>query len=636
MAWLSGYSYRKKVTIAGSSGAGTGYQILLKIGESAGSSGADFHLEGHALNFPNDIRFTASDEITQYSYWIESIEGASPNRLVYVWVKVDESLDADADIYVYYGKSGDTSASNGSTTFEFFDDFDDNNLDWTVVSGVWNESGTTVVGSYEAGAPIVARIKKSFTDTGNYRYSWRAKYTTVIVNGFPWSGLEIKSPATDYDNGDQGYITAVYTETGSTKNKVAFFKATSGSSTSLAYWDQPISDDVFHIWRMVYHNQNISVYKQNNLVGSVSDSTYTSGDVIRLRFASKYGIVEFDWVFVSKYISPEPSFSTAYTEEEVPVISVSFGIGSAIYSSYHSEKHSVPSLKIISALQNGVSSLIQVETFEQKYLSTQAKLQSALNYLINSGIQIQSLKQFLSNIASESISLNSYKVAEETQINKQIAKSAETIEQISDLISSSVSAFQNVATAVQKLSSLLVDLQTLLQKHSTTEVSTQDNIIKEVSSYIKLISGALISYHIPFLVEIKSEISGYLNTIYETTGTHSKQITPVIETGNDILQSITSALETTKSFEAKLNKILEILRQVTQETSVEVDNERSIEFNLNILTEIVESASELIQVLQTIGEKASHYYTTLETFLYYRTDLETFLYYRTERGDNNG
>jgi hypothetical protein len=42
MAWLTGWQYRKKITIQGSSGAGTNYQILLKVGESSGATGYGF------------------------------------------------------------------------------------------------------------------------------------------------------------------------------------------------------------------------------------------------------------------------------------------------------------------------------------------------------------------------------------------------------------------------------------------------------------------------------------------------------------------------------------------------------------------------------------------------------------------
>ena len=64
------YTYKKKITITGQSGAGTDYQIPLMVGESSGSSGANFHLEGNSLKFPatkndgGDIKFFASDEST--------------------------------------------------------------------------------------------------------------------------------------------------------------------------------------------------------------------------------------------------------------------------------------------------------------------------------------------------------------------------------------------------------------------------------------------------------------------------------------------------------------------------------------------------------------------------------------------
>ena len=135
-AWLSGYSYRKLITITGQSGAGTGYQVFLKVGESSGSSGADFHIESHAENFPNDIRFTDNDETTELAYWLEKTEGSSPNRVAYFWVKVNDNLDSNQDIYIYYGNSSAGSASDGEATFIFFDDFE------TIEATKWNKWGS--------------------------------------------------------------------------------------------------------------------------------------------------------------------------------------------------------------------------------------------------------------------------------------------------------------------------------------------------------------------------------------------------------------------------------------------------------------------------------------------------------------
>ncbi|RLI08459.1 hypothetical protein DRO24_01210 [Candidatus Bathyarchaeota archaeon] len=94
MGWLSGYQYRKKVTISGSSGAGQNYQVKLSIGSS---SGGDFHLEGHCVDFPNDIRFTDDDGETLLDYWIED----PTQDPITVWIEVKDSLDTDVDIYCY-------------------------------------------------------------------------------------------------------------------------------------------------------------------------------------------------------------------------------------------------------------------------------------------------------------------------------------------------------------------------------------------------------------------------------------------------------------------------------------------------------------------------------------------------------
>jgi len=131
----SNWNYRKKITIQGQSGAGTNYQVLLKVGESSGASGYDFHVEGHSSNFPSDknqsgdLRFTKSDGTTLLNFWVEKVEGTSPNRVAYCWVKIADNLDNNVDIYCYYGNSSATNVSNGDNTFLFFDDFESSSLD---------------------------------------------------------------------------------------------------------------------------------------------------------------------------------------------------------------------------------------------------------------------------------------------------------------------------------------------------------------------------------------------------------------------------------------------------------------------------------------------------------------------------
>jgi len=149
MGWLSGYAYRKKVTISGSSGAGNNYQVKLKIGSS---SGGDFHLEGHCNNFPNDIRFTDDDGETLLDYWIED----PVQDPITVWVEVKDNLDSDRDIFVYYGNPSASSASNGDATFEFFDDISDVPQDIEYIS-----DGSDRATAYEMSNKIVRYENKT-------------------------------------------------------------------------------------------------------------------------------------------------------------------------------------------------------------------------------------------------------------------------------------------------------------------------------------------------------------------------------------------------------------------------------------------------------------------------------------------
>ena len=184
MSWLSGYSYRKKVTISGSSGAGTDYQVKLSIGSS---SGGDFHLEGHCEDFPNDIRFTGDDGTTLLDYWIED----PTQDPITVWVKVKDNLDNDVDIYVYYGKSGESSASDGESTFLFFDDFEK----W---EGWKNYRNGVVSQSNDTSLSGVYSLKKSNYNDPNGGYKLLPYYIgrDIVLEGWiyrpsSWSGGSI-------------------------------------------------------------------------------------------------------------------------------------------------------------------------------------------------------------------------------------------------------------------------------------------------------------------------------------------------------------------------------------------------------------------------------------------------------------
>lgn len=123
MSWLSGWNYRKSITISRASGAVTNYQMKLLVGESSGSGTNDVHCEGHALPSFNDLRFTASDGTTVLDYWIESISGTTPNQVATVWIEFDSIGTGATTFEMYYGNSIANPYSEGYNTFPQFDDF---------------------------------------------------------------------------------------------------------------------------------------------------------------------------------------------------------------------------------------------------------------------------------------------------------------------------------------------------------------------------------------------------------------------------------------------------------------------------------------------------------------------------------
>jgi hypothetical protein len=136
--------YRQPISILGTGTPLTDYQISIPVSYVSGKMNADF----------SDLRFKdGSGNIL--SYWIESYVASTSAK---VWVKVPSiAASGTTTIYMYYGSATATSASNGSNTFIFFDDFSGDLSKWTketnganinIVSGYLNCSGGSDVSPY--------------------------------------------------------------------------------------------------------------------------------------------------------------------------------------------------------------------------------------------------------------------------------------------------------------------------------------------------------------------------------------------------------------------------------------------------------------------------------------------------------
>ena len=302
MAWLSGWSYRKEITITGQSGAGTLYQVDFDIGDSAGG---DFHLEGNCTNFPQDIQVTDNDGTTLLDYWIEDIT-ADPLKM---WVEVADDLGSNQTIYVYYGKSGATTASDIEATFLLGDDFPGTSID----TGKWTVTGTVGVGSSEATLNEDDRI------------------SSIATFGFE-TAVVAKSKADAQDSSFIGYYTdannrfeVVNSDSGSNDDfdniMVAAVKA-----GSFAGW---ILNNGWNDFRNTYYQYTIKristsllKYSQGSNSNTYTNSTYiATGDMsvdLNVWDSSQASILTCDWIYVRKCIATEPAFSSAGSEETPP------------------------------------------------------------------------------------------------------------------------------------------------------------------------------------------------------------------------------------------------------------------------------------------------------------------------------
>lgn len=130
-SWLSGWTYRKKITISNTNVDAnlTDFPLLVKIAEAGGGS---TNIGANCLSSGYDIRFTSSDGATLLKYERETFSVASSNLTANIWVKVPTvSQSASTDIYIYYGKTGATDGEDAANV-------------WDVnFKGVWHSKDST-------------------------------------------------------------------------------------------------------------------------------------------------------------------------------------------------------------------------------------------------------------------------------------------------------------------------------------------------------------------------------------------------------------------------------------------------------------------------------------------------------------
>jgi hypothetical protein len=113
-SWLgTGWAYRRPVTVSNATGSTlTNFQVHVVLDSSFSFANAQSN--------GGDIRFTTSDGVTQIPFWIESWTAGSSASL---WALAPSIPSTGTTLFMYYGNPSVTTAANGNSTFNFFDDF---------------------------------------------------------------------------------------------------------------------------------------------------------------------------------------------------------------------------------------------------------------------------------------------------------------------------------------------------------------------------------------------------------------------------------------------------------------------------------------------------------------------------------
>jgi len=147
--WDSNWKYRRQINLTMSSGATPkNYQLRMILNSS--NVGANWNWSNECIG-SNDsrIKFVNGSDALELGYWVEGCSAAGQNMTV--WVNVDQNITtSNYSIYLYYGNAGATGNSNGTKTFDLFDDFSGDLSKWNVhiANGVYPriENGVMVAG----------------------------------------------------------------------------------------------------------------------------------------------------------------------------------------------------------------------------------------------------------------------------------------------------------------------------------------------------------------------------------------------------------------------------------------------------------------------------------------------------------
>lgn len=300
------WNYRKPVIITNNGVFSNYYQVLIRLN----NSNFDFT---RAKPDGSDVRIIGIDGTTELSFWIESWKSSAP-QAAFIWVRLFPLMIGSNTIYLYYNNNSQVvSFSNGTKTFDGFDDqwsqFAGGALNWsekTPIPSALDEINTTFSWISFGGTPTASGGILSLPPglgirSGNsYQYhavGFRASFG--FGSGGQWGG---------FINGTAGPQTII----GDRLHDVTFVDTYLINSTGGSAFVTPLNGD----WHSAFHTYEIrwrDGWSDGNIDHGVSTASSTSQvptsslPLTLYSSASSNSTLKVDWVYERIYHEPEPT-----------------------------------------------------------------------------------------------------------------------------------------------------------------------------------------------------------------------------------------------------------------------------------------------------------------------------------------
>jgi len=274
------------------------------VNYGSGTSTADtVYLNGHGQSDFSHVRFTwfnsSSNSEVACPYWIEqSTVGVNAT----FWVKIPLIPAAtNSTMYIYYGKNNVTTTSNGSSTFEFFDDFSGNLSKWTAVGGTWQIQNGQLVAQTTAygGQRLRANNFVFANDTVHVSADW-------ISGTYFENALCIRGQSPNEQN--NGYMTFLNTWPYDNRNRISMMS--NGVETTLT--GQGTTNPSQNVWyTYVFSAYGNTLTSTTSPIYStalgVTDNTFSSGTLSLFDWSAAAETVHYRNLFVTKSASSDPT-----------------------------------------------------------------------------------------------------------------------------------------------------------------------------------------------------------------------------------------------------------------------------------------------------------------------------------------